>query len=114
MISDDIVLLLHIILFYGIAISPLIDNCHYKRLVLVLILFFTFQHITRYGKCGFINMERFFLKEKFKEGFLFRLIKPVICYKRNIIYKQYFGLVIIYIMILYIQLQKTKCGLFTI
>lgn len=111
MISDDIILFCHIILFYTLALSPLITDCYLKKIILVLIIFLCIQYITKYGKCGIINIEKIFLGEKFKEGFFYRLIKPIICYKQNIIYKNYFNLIIIYILVLYIQLQKEGCDL---
>jgi hypothetical protein len=88
------------------ALSPLITDCYLKKLILIFMIFLCIQYITKYGKCGLINFERFFLKEKFKEGFIYRLIKPIICYKKNIIYKNYFILILIYMIILYIQLDN--------
>jgi hypothetical protein len=111
MISDDIILFIHIVLFYIFALSPLITDCYIKKIILILIMFLTIQLVTKYGKCGIINIERFFIKEKFKEGFFYRLIKPLICYKQNIIYKNYFKLIIIYMIILYIQLENANCNL---
>jgi len=111
MLSNDIILFSHIILFYIIALSPLIKDCYLKKIILVVIVFLFFQYILKYGKCGIINIERLFLKEKFKEGFFYRLIKPIISYKQNIIYKNYFILIIVYILILFVQLKKTNCSL---
>jgi hypothetical protein len=110
MLSNDIILFFHIILFYILALSPLVTDCYLKKLILIIIVFLLFQYLLKYGKCGIINIERFFLKEKFKEGFFFKLIKPVICYKRNIIYKNYFMLIIIYILILFSQLKIAGCS----
>ena len=111
MISDNIILFCHIILFYTVALSPLIKDCYLKKIILILIIFLCIQYVTKYGKCGLINIEKFFLKEKFKQGFIYKLIKPIICYKQNIIYKNYFKLIIIYMIILYIQLEKAGCNL---
>lgn len=106
MISDDIILFFHITLFYLLALSILIKDCYLKKIIIILIMFLCLQYTSKYGKCGLINIERFFLKEKFKEGFIYRLIKPIICYKKNIIYKKYFILIIIYLTILFVQLDK--------
>lgn len=111
MISDDIILFFHIIIFYILALSPLIQNCYFKKVTLILIIFLCIQYVTKYGKCGLINIERFFLKDNFKKGFIYRFIKPIICYKQNIIYKNYFKFIIIYILILYFQLEKAGCNL---
>lgn len=109
MLSDNIILLCHIILLYGIALSPVINDCHYKNLILVFLLFILLQFTLKYGKCGLINIERFFLKEKFKQGFVFRLIKPLICYKRNPFYSQFYYLLLLYIFILFTQLYTNNC-----
>jgi hypothetical protein len=116
MLSDDIILLFHTILFYIFALSPLITDCYIKKLVLILMMFLSLQYVSKYGKCGLINIERFVIekvleKKNFKEGFVYRLIKPLICYKQNVIYKNYFSLIIVYMVILYIQLEKAGCDL---
>jgi hypothetical protein len=111
MISDDIILICHIILFYSLALSPLITDCYLKKINLILIMFLCIQYVTKYGKCGLINIERFFLKKNFKQGFVYRLVKPVVCYKQNIIYKNYFKLIIIYMLVLYLQLEQAGCNL---
>ena len=109
--TDNIILLFHITLFYIFALSPLIEDVYLKKLLLIIIIFICIQFITKYGKCGIINIERIFTKEKFKEGFFYRLIKPVICYKKNAIYQDYFYLIIIYIIILYYQLLNAGTGI---
>jgi hypothetical protein len=116
MLSDDIILLFHIILFYIFALSPLITDCYIKKLILILMMFLSLQYVSKYGKCGLINVERFFIekvlkKKNFKEGFIYRLIKPLVCYKQNVIYQNSFSLIIIYMVILYIQLEKAGCDL---
>jgi hypothetical protein len=111
MISDDLILLCHIMLFYSLALSPLITDCYLKKINLILIMFLCIQYVTKYGKCGLINIERFFLKENFKQGFVYRLVKPVVCYKQNAVYKNYFKLIIIYMLVLYLQLEKAGCNL---
>jgi len=116
MLSDDIILLFHTILFYIFALSPLITDCYIKKLILILMMFLSLQYVSKYGKCGLINIERFVIekvleKKNFKEGFVYRLIKPLICYKQNIIYKNSFSLIIVYMVILYIQLERAGCDL---
>lgn len=110
MLSDYIIMICHTILFCGIVLSPLINECKYKKITLILILFIILQFVTKYGKCGLINIEKYFLKDKFKEGFVYRLIKPIICYKINPFGGKYFNLLLIYVLILVIQLYKAKCG----
>jgi len=111
MLNDNIIIILHSIILYFIIISPLIDNYELKRLVFFFLIFISIHFFTKYGKCGLINIERLFLKDNFKNGFLFKLIKPLICYKRNIFYKKYFEIILIYIFILYYQLNEAKINL---
>lgn len=109
MFSDYIILICHIILFCWIVFSPFANNCLYKKAALIFILFLIVQFISKYGKCGLINIEKFFLKDKFKEGFIYRLIKPIISYKINPFGGKYFNLILVYVIILIIQLYKAKC-----
>ena len=81
MFADSLILSIHILLTYFIVLSPFVNNSKYKRNVLLFLIFLYIQFVTKYGKCGLINIEKFFLKEKFKNGFVYRLIKPIICYK---------------------------------
>jgi len=111
MLSDNIIIIFHSILLYTIAISPFINDLHLKKMILIFLIFLCLQFLSNYGKCGIINIERFFLKENFKKGFCYRLIKPVISHKHNIFYKEYFGIVLIYILILWIQLDQAGMDL---
>jgi len=43
MLTDDIIVILHIIFMYSIILSPLIDNVEYKRLILFLLIFISFH-----------------------------------------------------------------------
>ena len=109
MISDKIICILHIILFLFFILSPFVDDCAWKINSLILLVFILFHFIFKYGKCGIINIERFFLKENFKNGFCYRLIKPVISHKNNIFYEQYFNILVLYIIILLYQVFKNNC-----
>ena len=90
--------------------SPFIDDCFIKQLILLLLIFITIHYLTKYGKCGLINIERFFLGDNFKNGIVYKLIKPVISYKNNIFYEYFFWLIIIYIFILVHQIRQS-CNL---
>jgi hypothetical protein len=105
MIEDNIITVIHILLFYAIALSPFIHDINYKRLILILILFISAHFLTKYGKCGVINAENYVRGDDIHNGFFFKLIKPVICYKRNPFYN-YFYILLIYIFILYYQIRE--------
>ena len=109
--NNTIIDTIHIILIITVLLSPLLKSSLIKELVLILLVFISIHYITKYGKCGLINIERYFLGENFKNGIVYRLIKPVISYKNNIFYEKFFWLIIIYIVILYYQLIKNKKSL---
>jgi hypothetical protein len=104
-----IINILHLILFCILFISPFINDCAIKLNSIIILVFISVHFITKYGKCGIINCERFFLKENFKDGFFFKLIKPVISYKNNIFYEKFFNIIILYIIILMIQVYEGRC-----
>ena len=56
-------------------VSPFINECAIKINAFILIFFIFFHFILKYGKCGIINIERFFLKENFKDKYLIDLFK---------------------------------------
>jgi hypothetical protein len=105
------ILIKNIHLLFGILMisSIFIDDCLIKAYALIFYMFILFHFIAKYGKCGIINIERYFLKEKFREGFAFKLIRPVISYKNNFIYESFIEIFPLYIFILMIQLYNSKC-----
>jgi len=103
---NHIIILLHIIIFYLLLISPFINNLEYKYYAFAFLSFLFFQFVFKYGKCGFINLERLFLKDNFKNGILYRFIKPMICYKINPFGNKYFPFLVMYIVILFNQIYK--------
>ena len=90
-------------------ISPFIEDCALKVNAFILFSFIIFHFISKYGKCGIINIERFFLKEDFKNGFFYKLIKPVISYKDNIFYYKLFHILVLYFIILLLQIYSGSC-----
>jgi len=106
---EYIIKTLHLLFYVLIALSPFINNCEIKINTCIILLFLLFHFTTKYGKCGIINIERFFLKENYKKGFCYNLIKPVIDYRKNIFFDKLYHLIIIYILILSIQIYQNNC-----
>jgi hypothetical protein len=104
-----IIKILHLLFYLLILFSPFIDDCVIKLNVYIMLLFIWFHFISKYGKCGIINIERIFLKEHFKDGFFYKLIKPIIDYRKNIFFEKLYHLLLIYILILTIQIYKENC-----
>jgi hypothetical protein len=106
---DYIIKILHLLFYTLIMFSPFINNCGIKLDVLIMLLFIWVHFFSKYGKCGIINIERFFLKKNFKQGFCYKLIKPVIDYRNNIFFDKLYFLLIIYILIIIIQVYQDSC-----
>lgn len=111
MLSNYFINFCHLIAFCFLAFSIFINDCEYKRLAFFCLCFLFIQYIFKYGKCGIINIEKYFLKDNFKSGFFYRLIKPIICYKINPMATTYLWVVFLYICVLYWQLKDMKCDL---
>jgi hypothetical protein len=58
---ENIITFLHLIF---LMVSPFINECAIILNAFILIFFF-FHFVFKYGKCGIINIERFFLQEIF-------------------------------------------------
>jgi hypothetical protein len=108
MISDILISLLHTCLILFIGSSPFVSDDFVKIISFILLIFIVLHFITKYGKCGFVNIERYFLGKDFRKGFLFRLVKPIISYKNNFFYENLFWLMLIYIFILYYQINEKR------
>ena len=100
-----IINLLHTILVIFLCISIFIDNYQIKKTALILLLFLFLQYITNYGKCGLTELEYLFKGEKYKEGFIYRLINPVITIPETYFNKYYYLFHITLIIILWVQLK---------
>lgn len=109
---NKLINIIHIIFILYLLSSLFIDNYINKLYCLILIIFIFVHYLTKYGKCGIINIERYFLGKKFKNGIAYKLIKPIISYKNNIFYENGGMYVLLfYIFSLFIQMyiNKNKC-----
>lgn len=110
MISVHIIRLFHFLLVFGLAISIFVNNCYYKKLAIILLIFLLVKYVIGYEQCGLTMLEYMYLGEKnYKSGFIYRLVNPIVKVPEN-----YFnnGLLIIHIMwiaILVWQLDDYGC-----
>lgn len=102
-----IINLAHGILVFGLFISVFVNNSQYKKISLTLLIFIFAQFITNYGRCGLTELEYLFKGDKYKEGFIYRLIKPIITIPEMYFDKYYYALHILWIWILWNQLDKS-------
>lgn len=105
MLIIKIINLLHLLLFLGLVTSVLINNYQIKKFSLTLLIFIFIQFITNYGKCGLTELDYVLRGEKYKEGFIYRLVKPVITIPENYFNKYFYTIHILWIIILWKQLH---------
>ena len=101
----NIIKLLHLILVLLIAIAPFYPDKTLKKSVFIFLLYLFFQYLTGYEKCGLTILEYVVMGENYQEGFLYRLIKPVINKPEKYFYRKLFIFHIIWIIILGYQIN---------
>lgn len=104
-IYSQIIQLLHIILIISIVSSVFIDNIEVKKFILSILMLLFIQYVTNYGRCGLTEIEYMILGEKYKEGFIYRLIKPVIDVSEEYVEYNIIILHTIWMFILYFQIK---------
>jgi hypothetical protein len=97
-----------ILLVIGIVLSIFIDNINIKQIFLTLLIFLFLQYITNYGKCGLTELEYIIKGDKYQEGFLYRLIKPIITIPELYFTKYLVYFHILWVLILVYQLKLYK------
>lgn len=71
---------IHLIIVVGLIASVFVENCLLKTLALTLLIFLMIQYIFGFKKCGLTQLEYLFLgEEKYQQGFIYRIVNPVIC-----------------------------------
>ena len=103
MIIDIIIKILHTLFIIYLLLSLFINNKYYKIYSLIFITFILLHYLTKYGKCTIINIEKFFLGENFRNGFFFKLIKPIISHKNNIFYNNGGIYILLFYIIIFIN-----------
>ena len=99
---------LHLLLTLSLILSVFIPNIKYKKTSLIFLLYIFIQYITNYGRCGLTEIEYLFKKDEYQEGFLYRLIKPVITVPEKYFNKYLYLIHIIWIISLGIQIYYIK------
>lgn len=108
MILVNIINILHLIIVLTVISAPFINNYRLKKLVFVFLIFLLLQYISGYEKCGLTELEYMILGEKYQEGFMYRLIKPIIKLPECYFDKYIFAIHSILIFVLYQQLKAMK------
>jgi len=95
-----IIWIIHLFLVISIIIVPFVHIIDYKKGILIILLFLLFQYLSGYEKCGLTELEYFLMGEKYKEGFLYRIINPIIKIPENYFNNWLYLIHIIYVLIL--------------
>lgn len=106
----ELIRLIHILLIVGVFASLFINNCYLKELSLTLLIFLLVQYLLGYEKCGLTQLEYWVMGEKYQEGFIYRLINPIIKVREDYFNK---GLVYLHLFLIAVfsyQIYSYKCS----
>jgi hypothetical protein len=102
---DKIINLLHwCLIIYNVS-AIFINNYQHKKNALILLIFIFIQFMVNQGKCGLTELEYLVKREKYKDGFFYRLIKPVITLPESYFNDLYYIIHLSLILILIYQLK---------
>jgi len=105
-IMSLVIYILHLILVIFLLFSIIIKDNTVKHFALIILVFLLFHYITNNNMCLLTELEYYFKKEKYQEGFLYRLIKPVLTTPEEYVSKYIYLLHILWMIILFIQLKN--------
>jgi hypothetical protein len=101
----NIIQLIHIIIILLFIISLFYPNKEFKKIILSVVILLLIKYILGYERCGLTEIEYLFKGERYKEGFIYRIIKPIIVIPESYFKNCLFIIHLIYITILYYQIQ---------
>jgi len=102
----NIIKIIHFIIVLIVFIAPFIDNLTLKQNVLVFLLYLLFQYLTGYQKCGLTELEYVVMGKEYEQGFLYRIINPIIKVPENYFNKWLILIHLFYVFILCYQIYK--------
>jgi hypothetical protein len=105
-IISFVIYILHLILVIFLLLSIIIKDNAYKHLALLILIFLLFHYVTNNNMCLLTELEYYFKKEKYHEGFLYRLIKPVLTTPEEYVNKYIYIIHLLWILILFFQLKN--------
>ena len=104
LLLNYLIKIIHFIIILVVILSPVINDYDIKRLVLGFLLYLLFQYMTGYNKCGLTELEYYVIGEKYKEGFIYRIVNPIIQVSENYFNKCLYIIHILLILILIYQI----------
>lgn len=107
----DLIKIAHLAIVIGLVASIFVNSCIIKELALTLLIFLLVQYAFGFKKCGLTQLEYVILgKDKYQQGFIYRLVNPVITVPEKYFYNGLFYFHILWIVILIYQIRKQRCG----
>lgn len=99
---------IHLALILMVSLSIFVPSYKIKKIALITLIYVFVQYIFNYGKCGLTELEYLFRGESYKEGFIYRLITPIITIPEKYFDEQLYWIHLIWIIILGYQLIHKK------
>ncbi|AGD92679.1 hypothetical protein mvi_686 [Megavirus vitis] len=102
-IAVTLIKTIHILIIIGVISSIFISNCMIKQLALTLLIFLLLQYLLGFEKCGLTQLEYALLGQKYQQGFIYRVVNPIICVPEG-----YFnnGFMVVHIVLIIILLYQ--------
>lgn len=100
----------HFLIVIGVIVSVFVPSCVLKDLALIVLIYLMIQYLLGMEKCGLTELEYLILgQDKYQEGFMYRLINPMIRVPENYFNGGLFVLHFIWIGILSYQVLWRRC-----
>lgn len=105
-----VIKVVHLMIIIGIVAAVFVKSCVWKTIALTLLVFLMIQYICGFEKCGLTELEYYVLGEsKYQQGFIYRLVNPLIKVPEKYIYDGKFIIHLLLIGILTWQVFNQNC-----
>jgi hypothetical protein len=94
---------IHLLLVILLISSIFLPYLFIKQASLSLLILFLIQYLTGYQRCGLTEIEYILKGEDYKEGFIYRVVNPLITVPENYFNYYMWSIHIFWIIILFIQ-----------
>ena len=105
----SLIKLIHLLIIVGLIASVFVKSGQWKQLALTLLIFLLIQYICGFEKCGLTELEYYIMGENHKQGFIYRLVNPLIRIPEKYLYDGKFVIHLLLIGVLTYQLSQQKC-----
>ena len=95
---------IHLLIVVSCFISIFYNDIKFKRGVFGLLLLLLFKYITGIKRCGLTELEYIIKGKDYEEGFIYRIVNPIVTIPEEYFESYLFTMHIIWILILYYQL----------